>query len=238
MPSKCAWAPTRSTSWSTALWCIRSRRAERWPRPTASTASASTTCSKFRWTDWECRRTERDGRPELFVPKRPDRGNAGGAVGGDETRQGAGGGQDQDSGGDRDSVVGFHTEEHAGDVAAEKKRRGNAGGQATGDHQEGFAQHHPQHLRAARAQGDADADFAGAARHRIGQRSVHADRDQQKRQQSEEAGDTGEHVFVGEGFVDELQKDSNAANRTAESKKADKTAPDEQKDSTAAKKPS
>ena len=34
------------------------------------------------------------------------------------------------------------------------------------------------------------------------------------------------------------QKDSNAANRTAESKKADKTAPDEQKDSTAAKKPS
>jgi hypothetical protein len=59
-PSKCASTPARSTSWSTGSWCTRSRRLGRWRRPTASTASASITCSNCTSTALGCRsRTRR-----------------------------------------------------------------------------------------------------------------------------------------------------------------------------------
>src|ERR1035438_379320 len=54
-PSKCLSAAIRSISWSTAWWCTRSRKPAPWPRPTVSTAFASTIFSKFKWTAWRCR---------------------------------------------------------------------------------------------------------------------------------------------------------------------------------------
>ena len=70
---------------------------------------------------------------------------------------------------------------------------------------ERFSEDEPENILALGADGDANADFAGAARHGVGHQSIEADGCEQQRKAGEEAGKHRRDAFFDKLCVDGLR---------------------------------
>ena len=87
------------------------------------------------------------------------------------------------------------------DVAGEKEGAKEAGGAANDGQREAFGHHHTEDLMGLRAEREADADFARAARDRVTHDAIDAYRGKKQSERSEAAGERGEEAFLGERGV-------------------------------------
>src|SRR5208282_339268 len=123
----------------------------------------------------------------LLGAKGDDRVDGGGAASGeiasnerDEEKEE---GYDSDGG----EIAWGEAEEHAGDKAGGSDGRGDADGYAEHCERERFSQDKPENILALRTDGDANADFAGAARDGVGHQAVEADGGKEKSKNGEES---------------------------------------------------
>ena len=92
--------------------------------------------------------------------------------------------------------------EHGADEAGEQECCSEAGGYAEDGEPGGFAEDHAEHLAGLRAEGHADADFAGAAGYVVGHEAVDADAGEDEGEDAEGSGEHGEGFLLGDGCVD------------------------------------
>src|ERR1019366_5322249 len=120
----------------------------------------------------------------------------GGAARGEERGGAADGGEKRRGGREGERVGGPDTEEDGFHGASAGQRGGKADRQAYRDEKERIAQDHPHHLRARGAEGDAQADFAGAPRGPVSHHAVESDSRQHQGEGPEESAERGQHALL------------------------------------------
>src|SRR5216684_5001538 len=93
-------------------------------------------------------------------------------------------------------------EELALDDASQCERGSDAGYDTDGDEEEDFAHDQPDDVAAGGAEGDANADFAGALGDGVGHDAVETNDREQSGEEAEDGGEAGDHALGREGIVD------------------------------------
>ena len=112
------------------------------------------------------------------------------------------GGKDQCGGGNGSRVSRGDAEQLRLNQFAERGGAGHREGDAGGNHDGGVAQDEPDGGTAGGAEGEADADLAGAARDHEGHHAVETDQRKHERQGAERSRQRGEHALGVEGAGD------------------------------------
>src|SRR4029077_1783981 len=102
----------------------------------------------------------------------------------------------------RDHIAGLDAKEHGAHQSTTTDGQGDASENGHSGDEEAFAQNHPEHLLALRADGHAHSDFRSAAADAIGERSVEAGGDKQRRDDGKKDRETGKKAGLRVGLVE------------------------------------